>query len=358
MSNGTTKQTEIVKQDDKPFAVRYTPFGEKNEISLSVNDVTNFIAAKTKSGKVATAKDIILFMKLCQANGLNPWVRDAYLVGYDGNDGPTFTMITAHQSLLNRAELSSEFDGMESGVVIVRNGESEPQQRAGTIVLPGETIVGGWAIVYRRDRSRPICSTVLFSTYTTGMSRWKADPSGMIVKVAQGSALRQAFPSTLAQCYLREEFERDIEQGESQSSRRQSVTQQQPTRLVMTKELLKSKSDAIATLLSQRSESNEIQQEAQQQRDEMEDQEPERQPLTSTLRECDTMLQSAGIDSTDAESDAGPFSYLLPDGITIKIGNGLDEMKSRRGLAILDAMKAETPQIVREMIELAKVVKT
>jgi hypothetical protein len=33
-------------------------------------------------------------------------------------------------------------------------------------------------------------------------------------------------------------------------------------------------------------------------------------------------------------------------------------MKSRRGLAILDAMKAETPQIVREMIELAKVVKT
>jgi hypothetical protein len=33
MSNGTAKQTEIVKQDDKPFAVRYTPFGEKNEIS-------------------------------------------------------------------------------------------------------------------------------------------------------------------------------------------------------------------------------------------------------------------------------------------------------------------------------------
>ena len=69
------------------------------------------------------------------------------------------------------------------------------------------------------------------------------------------------------------------------------------------------------------------------------------------------MLQSAGIDSTDAETPAGPFTYVLPDGITLKIGNGLDEMKSRKGLAILDAMKAETPQVLREMIEMAKAVK-
>jgi hypothetical protein len=119
----------------------------------------------------------------------------------------------------------------------------------------------------------------------------------------------------------------------------------------------KSKSDVLAKLLSQRSESMEIQQDAQQRRDEVEDQEPERQPMISTLRECDTMLQSAGIASTDAESDAGPFTYLLPDGMTLKIGNGLDESKSKKGLTILDAMKAEAPQTVREMIELAKVVK-
>jgi hypothetical protein len=119
----------------------------------------------------------------------------------------------------------------------------------------------------------------------------------------------------------------------------------------------KSKSDLLAKLLSQRSESIEFQQDAEQRRDEIEDQEPERQPQTSTLRECDTMLQSAGIDSTDAETAAGPFTYVLPDGITLKIGNGLDETKSRKGLAIFDAMKPETPQTVREMIELSKVVK-
>jgi len=120
---------------------------------------------------------------------------------------------------------------------------------------------------------------------------------------------------------------------------------------------IQSKSEVLAKLLSQRAESIEIQQDAQQRRDEVEDQEPDKQPMTSTLRECDVMLQSAGIASTDAESDAGPFTYVLPDGMTLKIGNGLDESKSKKGPTILDAMKAETPQTVREMIELAKAVK-
>jgi phage recombination protein Bet len=357
MSTATTKQPEIVKQPEQQFTVKYTPFGEKNEITLSVDMVAKFISARTASGKVASHNDIVTFMMLCKSSGLNPWIKDAYLIGYDSKDGPTFTLIVAHQSLLKRAELSSEFDGIESGVVVIAKGSNETIQRPGTLVLPGETLVGGWAAVYRRDRSRPSSATVSLATYSTGRSRWSIDPAGMIAKVAEGSALRKAFPSTLTQCYLREEFERDLERGESQSSHRSTVTQQQPTRLVMSEEALKSKSDAIAKLLSQRSESIEVQQDAQQRRDEIEDQEPERQPLTSTLRECDAMLQAAGIDSTEAETPAGPYAYLLPDGLTIKIGNGLDETKSRKGLAILDAMKAETPQIVREMIELSKAVK-
>ena len=118
------------------------------------------------------------------------------------------------------------------------------------------------------------------------------------------------------------------------------------------------KSDLLAELLAQKTESRDLQDEAQQRREEIEDQEPEKQPVTSTLRECDTMLQSAGINSTDAESPLGPFTYTLPDGMILKIGNGLDEAKSKKGLTILDAMNPEAPQIVGEMIdEMAKVVK-
>ena len=118
-----------------------------------------------------------------------------------------------------------------------------------------------------------------------------------------------------------------------------------------------SKSDVLAALLAQKTESRDLQDEAQQRREELEGQEPEKQPVTSTLRECDAMLQSAGINSTDAESPLGPFTYTLPDGMVLKIGNGLDEAKSKKGLTILDAMNPEAPQIVGEMIEMAKVVK-
>ena len=356
MSTGPTKQTEIVKQAEPQFVVRYTPFGEKTEITLSINDVENFISAKTKSGKIASRKDVMMFMKLCQANGLNPWVRDAYLVGYDSNDGPTFTMIVAHQSLLKRAELSSEYDGMESGIVVVRNGSQEPEQRAGTIVLPGETLIGGWATAYRRDRSRPTFAAVSLATYSTGLSRWKADPAGMITKVAEGSALRKTFPSTLAQCYLKEELERDLEREDGRLPRQVTVTPQSESRGVAAGPS-QSKSNVLAALLAQKTESREMQDEAQQRREEIEGQEPEKQPVTSTLRECDTMLQSAGINSTDAESPLGPFTYTLPDGMILKIGNGLDESKSKKGLTILDAMNPEAPQIVGEMIEMSKVVK-
>jgi len=145
---------------------------------------------------------------------------------------------------------------------------------------------------------------------------------------------------------------RDVLQREDEDEVRQ-----EPEQKTILRSGGQSKSDVLAELLSQRSESIEIQQDAQQRRDEVEVQEPDKQPMTSTLRECDAMLQAAGIDSTDAETPLGPFTYVLPDGMTIKIGNGLDESKSKKGLTILDAMKAETPQTVREMIELAKAVK-
>jgi recombinational DNA repair protein RecT len=118
-----------------------------------------------------------------------------------------------------------------------------------------------------------------------------------------------------------------------------------------------SKSDVLAELLSQRSESIEIQQDAQQRREEIEDQEPERQKPQSTLNEIEMMMASAGIKSIECDPATNTQKYQMPDGMLLKIGNGLDETKSKTGLAILDAMKAETPQIVRKMIELAKAVK-
>ncbi len=185
--------------------ISYVPLGEKTEIHLSLERVAKYLVVPTKSGKMPSAEQVMKFMMLCKAQSLNPWVNDAYLVGYDSKDGPSFSLITAHQAFLKRAEASDEFDGIESGVIVKRSGEIT--ERSGKVVYDGETLVGGWAKVHRKDRKIACYDSVQFSTYNTGRSRWAADPSGMIVKVAEAAALRKSFPSNLASLYCQEEME-------------------------------------------------------------------------------------------------------------------------------------------------------
>jgi phage recombination protein Bet len=182
----------------------FTPLGETKPITLSAAIITRFVSNPTKSGKQPSEKDVMQFMMLCQARALNPFVGDAYLVGYDSQDGPSFSLITAKSALDKRAESNPQFDGLESGLVILKNG-NEIERREGAIHLEGEEIIGAWAIAYRKDRERPTKHDVNFASYTTGRSKWKTDPEGMIIKVAEAGALRKAFPNTFAGLYVAEE---------------------------------------------------------------------------------------------------------------------------------------------------------
>ena len=193
--------------------ISYIPLGESESISLTLSRVKQFLCVPTRSGKLPSDEQVIKYMMLCKAQSLNPWVNDAYLVGYDGKDGPQFSLITAHQAFLKRAEASHEFDGLESGVVVIQDGNVT--ERQGDMVLPGETLVGGWARVHRRDRSVPAYDSLALKTYDTGRSRWAADPAGMIVKCSEASALRKAFPSTLAAMYCKEEMDRNRETSDA-----------------------------------------------------------------------------------------------------------------------------------------------
>ena len=215
MSTATaTKQTTTVQQVAQQGAITkapettitYVPLGETEAIHLTLARVKQFLCIPTKSGRMPTDEQVVKYMMLCKAQSLNPWVNDAYLVGYDGKDGPQFSLITAHQSFLKRAEASPEFDGIESGVIVAR-GETITE-RQGDLLLNGEVLVGAWARVHRRDRSVPSYDALNLSTFDTKRSRWLADPEGMIVKCAEASALRKAFPSTLAAMYCKEEMDR------------------------------------------------------------------------------------------------------------------------------------------------------
>jgi phage recombination protein Bet len=215
MSTATVQKPAQSTAVTKPpeTTITYVPLGETEAIHLTLARVKQFLCIPTKSGKMPTDEQVVKYMMLCKAQSLNPWVNDAYLVGYDGKDGAQFSLITAHQSFLKRAEASPEFDGIESGVIVARGDAIT--ERQGDLLLNGETLVGAWARVHRRDRSVPSYDALNLSTFNTGRSRWAADPAGMIVKCAEASALRKAFPSTLAAMYCKEEMDRNRDTQDS-----------------------------------------------------------------------------------------------------------------------------------------------
>ncbi len=198
------KQAVAVQKNDK--AVEYIPLGGTASVSLTVNLVRNFLCTPTKNGNWPTDEDIMKFIMLCKARELDPWVNDAFLVGYDTKAGPQFNLITAAQALLKRAEVNPHYDGMESGVIIERE-DKIVEFRQGDMVFNGELLIGGWCKAFRKDQSRPSYDALRLDTYSTGLSRWEKDPAGMIVKCAEASALRKAFPTQLGGLYSREEME-------------------------------------------------------------------------------------------------------------------------------------------------------
>ncbi len=232
--------------------VEYVPFGSTEKIKLSVAIIQNYIAVPTRSGKTCSERDAMKFLMLCRSRALNPFEGDAYLVGYDSQDGPSFSLITAHQAFLKRAEPHPEFDGMESGVIISPalacpmcsanggrevsgnwvmcsscKGVGQTDEIEGDLIPEGHTLIGGWAKVHFKQRKVATKRRLALRTFDSQRSRWKSDPAGMIVKCAEADALRSSFPTKLGGLYLKEE--QDIPVVTSERATDLSTTQiQQP----------------------------------------------------------------------------------------------------------------------------------
>lgn len=173
---------------------RYTVNGE--EVTLSEKIVTDYL---TRGSNVPRA-DIVQFIAICKYNRLNPFLSEAYLVKY--GDKPA-QMIVSKEALMKRAESCHSFDGLQAGLILKRG--SNIVEEEGAFQLPGDTLLGGWARVYRKDRKYPSTARAPFNEYNTGKSLWAGKPATMIRKVAIVQALREAFPTQLGAMYTAEE---------------------------------------------------------------------------------------------------------------------------------------------------------
>lgn len=186
-------------------SVKYEAAGQNIELTLM--DVKNYLVSGNAS-KV-TNQEVGIFLKTCEGQKLNPFLREAYLVKY--GDQPA-QMIVGKNAFTKRAEGSPNYKGVKSGIIVV-NLKKEIENREGTFIYTegGEKLVGGWARVHFRDDKEEVFNTVSLSEYNTGKSLWAGKPATMIRKVALVQALRDAFPSGLGQLYIAEEIGIDDE---------------------------------------------------------------------------------------------------------------------------------------------------
>lgn len=193
-------------QDRERGACSYLVAGQ--EVKLSYSIVKNFL---TKGNGNVTDQDLTQFISICKYNQLNPFLNEAYLVKFA--DKPA-QMIVSKEALLKRAETHEAYKGIQAGVIVMRDGQ--PVELEGCFYLPSDTLVGGWAKVYRNDRDYPYISKVKLSEYDKKQSTWNAIPSTMIRKVAEVQALREAFPTQLGALYTEEEQSIQVEDGKAE----------------------------------------------------------------------------------------------------------------------------------------------
>lgn len=180
----------------------------------------------------ASPQEFQMLMAIVKSMDLNPFTKEVYFIKY-GNQPAQ--IVVALKAFLKMADAHPEYNGMEAGIIYEKDGEIK---RSDGAFLPRDAeILGGWATVYRKDRSHPTKIEVTFSEYDNSKIRkegemnsygkpnkpntWDDKPSVMIRKVAVVAALREAFPNELGGVYEVDELRKmkDVTPDEEQESR-------------------------------------------------------------------------------------------------------------------------------------------
>lgn len=201
-----TVSNRLVKnQSDKSAQVVEYKVGDQT-IKLSPQIVRDYLVSGDKDR--VTMQELVMFLNLCKFRGLNPWLKEAYLIKYGSEPA---TIVTGKEAFEKRAEAHPQHDGHKAGIIVL-NADGELERRNGACYnKAAEEIIGGWAEVWRKDHAHSTYIEVSFDEYAGRKKdgslnrQWASKPATMIRKVALVQALREAFPQTFGGMYSAEE---------------------------------------------------------------------------------------------------------------------------------------------------------
>lgn len=216
---------ETKKQNNS--IIEYTAEDGTN-ITLSLEIVQKYLVGNDSA---VTQQEFALFGALCKARRLNPLTKEAYIIKY-GNQPAQ--IVVSKDAILKRAVLHPQYNGKESGI-ITKDSDGEYHERQGCFCPEGESLVGGWCKVYRKDRQYPEYMSVSLNEVAQKTKEgklntfWMNKTATMLEKVAKVRALREAFVDELAGMYDADEMD-----SQPMTSGTETIqnTQKQETKIV------------------------------------------------------------------------------------------------------------------------------
>ena len=206
----TINQNKKTEENKNELMVEYEAGGQKIKLTPAI--VQNYIVGTDAR---ITIQEFKFFTELCKARGLNPFLKEAYLIKY--SEKQAAQLVVSKDVILKRAVLHPQYDGKESGLII-KNQDGIIEERNGCFWDPTlETLVGGWCRVYRKDWAHPEYMSVSVSEVAQKKNgelnfNWSTKTATMVEKVAKVRALREAFVDEFAGMYVEDEMQQDLPQ--------------------------------------------------------------------------------------------------------------------------------------------------
>jgi phage recombination protein Bet len=176
------------------------------KITLTPEVVKNFLVTGKK--ELVSIQELIYFMGICKARGLNPFARDCYLIKYSDDPAAIITSIDFYRS---RARAQEDCTGWECGVIVLRKDGTI--HRSYGLILPDEELVGGWFKAQPKGWTTPFEIEVNLSGYIKKTAAgattkfWaKENQPTMIRKVVESQGLRILWPDPFRGTVIAEEI--------------------------------------------------------------------------------------------------------------------------------------------------------
>ncbi len=138
--------------------------------AIQWDDETLVNTIKETVCKGATPAQFRMFLEVCKATRLNPFLKEIWFV-------PAVGVMAGRDGYLRVANEHPQFDGMST--TVERDEKGVPLKAT--------------CSVWRKDRNHPIICEAWYSEYRKNSNVWQTYPSAMISKVAEVLALKRSF---------------------------------------------------------------------------------------------------------------------------------------------------------------------